>query len=42
MKQRVHSHICLFCVAEAPEEFIGGDLVCLETHLEEVAEDGKP
>jgi hypothetical protein len=42
MKQRVHSLVCLFCVAEAFEKGVGDDLVCLQTHFEEMTEDGKP
>jgi hypothetical protein len=41
-QQHVDSFLCPFCIAEALEESVGGELVCLQAYTKETAEEGNP
>jgi hypothetical protein len=41
-QQHVDSLICPFCITQALEEGVGGDLARLQANSEETIEEGKP
>jgi hypothetical protein len=41
-QQHVDSLLCPFCITQALQEDVGGDLAQLQANSEETAEEGKP